>query len=121
METKVLTSNEKSIALEAEIFGEVRRFVSTKAPQIQQTADAVSMLDFIASLSEVAAENRYVCPDITMDGRVQIKNGRHPVVEQMLRDCLLYTSRCGADHILYCSLTKRTKRIQTSCVCFCKF
>ncbi len=88
LETKVLTSNEKSIALEAEIFGEVRRFVSTKTPQIQQTADAVSMLDFIASLSEVAAENRYVCPDITMDGRVQIKNGRHPVVEQMLRDAL---------------------------------
>ena len=88
LETKVLTATEKSVALEAEIFNEVRRFVATTTPQIQQTADAISMLDFIAALSETAAENRYVCPEITMDGRIQIKNGRHPVVEQMLKDAL---------------------------------
>ena len=88
LETKVLTSNEKAIALEAEIYAEVRNFVASRTPQIQQTADAISRLDFIASLAEVAAANRYVCPDITMNGRIQIKNGRHPVVEQMLRDAL---------------------------------
>ncbi len=88
LETKVLTANEKAIALESEIYAEVRSFVASKTPLIQQTADAISRLDFIASLAEVAAANRYVCPDITMNGRIQIKNGRHPVVDQMLRDTL---------------------------------
>lgn len=88
LEAKVLTANEKILALEAEIFDEVRKFVASKIDLIQRTASALARLDFILSLTNVAAENNYVCPSVTLDGVIDIRDGRHPVVEQMLHDSL---------------------------------
>ena len=88
LEHKVLTATERITALEAEIFEEVRRFVAQKGDVVQQTAEAIARVDFLLSLSEVAVQQQYVCPELTMDGTLQIKDGRHPVVEQMLVDQL---------------------------------
>lgn len=88
LETRVLSANEKIIALEAEIFDEVRKYIASKIEEIQETAQALARLDFILSLASVAASNNYVCPTITLDGSIKIKDGRHPVVEQMLSDSL---------------------------------
>lgn len=84
LESRVLTASEKMIALENAIFQEVRKFVSSQIEVIQRTANALSKLDFLCSLAEVAVTNQYVCPQIVLDGRFDIKGGRHPVVEQML-------------------------------------
>ncbi len=84
LETKVLTASERILALESEIFGEVRKYVASRLEVIQRTANAVAKLDFLCSLAVVAAQNQYVCPQIVLDGRFDVKNGRHPVVEQML-------------------------------------
>lgn len=88
LETKVLTSSEKMLALESEIFNEVRKYVASRIEVIQTTANAVSKLDFLCSLADVALKNQYVCPQIVLDGRIEIKGGRHPVVEEMLEDSL---------------------------------
>ncbi len=86
LEKKVLTASEKIISLESEIFAEIKKFISLKIDEIQITADAIAKLDFLTSLSFVAVQNNYVCPQMVLDGRFDVKNGRHPVVEQMLRD-----------------------------------
>lgn len=88
LEAKVLTANDKIIALETEIFNEVRKFIASKIDVIQKTASAIARLDFILSLANVSNDNNYVCPTITLDGQIDIKDGRHPVVEQMLTDSL---------------------------------
>ena len=84
LETKILTANEKILALENEIFHEVRKYIASRLDGIQRTANAVAKLDFLAALAFVAVENQYVCPELTLDGSIEIKNGRHPVVEEML-------------------------------------
>lgn len=88
LEAKVLSANDKILALEAEIFDEVRRFIGSKIDIIQQTASAIARLDFILSLANVAEVNNYVCPSITVDGTINIKDGRHPVVEKVLNDSM---------------------------------
>lgn len=84
LEERVLTASEKMIALENEIFGEVRRYIASRLEVIQCTAAAISKLDFLGSLAQAAFENNYVCPQIDLNGKIEIKGGRHPVVEQML-------------------------------------
>jgi len=88
LEEKVLSANEKIVILETEIFDEIRKFVASKLDLIQQTASAIAKLDFILSLANVAFSNDYVCPSITLDGQISIKDGRHPVVEQVLDEAL---------------------------------
>ena len=88
LEHKVLTATERITALEAEIFEEVRRFVAQQSSAAQATAEAIARVDFLLSLAQVAAQQQYVCPELTMDGVLRIRNGRHPVVEQMLVDQL---------------------------------
>ncbi len=85
-ENLILGASEKSIALEAEIFNEVRDFVASKLDVIQKTATALAHIDVIASFATVAINNNYTKPDIAIDGIINIKNGRHPVVELMLKD-----------------------------------
>ncbi|MEG0570858.1 MAG: DNA mismatch repair protein MutS, partial [Oscillospiraceae bacterium] len=88
LETKVITANEKIAALESQIFSEVRQFVADKIDIVENTAAAIATLDFLVSLAEVAVQNKYVCPTITVDGKIDIKDGRHPVVEAVLKDNL---------------------------------
>lgn len=88
LEEKVLVANDKIGALEAEIFDEVRKFIASKINLIQSTASAIAKLDFILSLATVAAENNYTCPTVTLDGAICITDGRHPVVEKLLKDSM---------------------------------
>lgn len=86
MEKQILGASERSIHLEAQLFAELKQTLSEAIPRMQQTAEALKTLDALLSLAKVADENRYVRPEITEDGAIEIINGRHPVVEQMLHD-----------------------------------
>lgn len=85
-ENAILGAKDKALNLEADIFAEVRDYISTKLAEVQQTATAVAAVDVLCSFAEVSLRNQYVKPDISIDGTVDIKGGRHPVVELMLSD-----------------------------------
>lgn len=85
LESRVLGAKERSIALEYELFSQVRRAVADELPRIQRTAEAVSTVDVLCSLAEMAMRHNYVCPVIDLSGELTIKNGRHPVVESLLK------------------------------------
>lgn len=87
-ENTILGASDRIIGLEAELFSKVRDYVSQKLAQVQRTSAAVAHTDALASLATVALENNYTKPDIAIDGVISIKNGRHPVVEQMLTEGL---------------------------------
>lgn len=80
-EDKILTANERMLNLEYQLFCDIRNKVSRWARQIQTTARAIAMLDCYLSLAQVAEENNYCRPDIDNGTGLDIKNGRHPVVE----------------------------------------
>ncbi|MBO5163908.1 MAG: DNA mismatch repair protein MutS [Ruminococcus sp.] len=85
-ENAILGAKDKALSLEAEIFAEVRDFLATKLASVQQTASAVAAVDVLCSFAETSLRNLYVKPDISIDGSIDIKGGRHPVVELMLKD-----------------------------------
>ncbi len=85
-ETTVLGAKDKSIALEENIFAELRDFAATKLEKTRLCANALSLLDTLCSFAQVSSENNYCRPDITVDGKIEIYDGRHPVVEHMLND-----------------------------------
>lgn len=85
IESKLLTANEAVIKLENEIFIKIKEQLFASLNRIKSAAEAVAMLDAFSSLAEVARKNSYVCPDILPSGIINIKNGRHPVVEKMVK------------------------------------
>ncbi|HKP67647.1 MAG TPA: DNA mismatch repair protein MutS [Pyrinomonadaceae bacterium] len=85
-EAKVLGAEEKIIALETEIFNDVRSRVRAETHRLQSTARALATLDVLASLAETAARRNYVAPTLHDGDEIEIKGGRHPVVEAALRD-----------------------------------
>ncbi len=86
MEDVILGAEDRLVSLEYELFCQVRDQVSAEVVRIQQTARAVAELDVYVSLSTVATRNNYTKPVINEKGIIQIKGGRHPVVEKMMRD-----------------------------------
>ena len=86
LEDLILGAEDKLYALEYELFCEVRDKVGAEVVRIQKTAKAVAAIDVLASLSLVAQRNNYVRPKINNTGVIDIKNGRHPVVEQMIEN-----------------------------------
>lgn len=86
MEARVLSATDKLCALEYEIFCEVRAIVAENSARIQKTASLLAILDAYYSLASVAAKNRYVRPEISSSDEIIIKDGRHPVVEQFVKD-----------------------------------
>ena len=84
MEGKILGAEERSVKLEYEIFQRVREEVLGQLPKIQQTASALAQLDVLASFAETARLHNYCRPQISDDGVLQIRDGRHPVLEQQL-------------------------------------
>lgn len=86
VEGEILGANDRILGLEQAVFGEIRGFIATKLELIQQTAAAVSMVDALCSFAQASLENNYVKPEITMDSVIEIKDGRHPVVERILLD-----------------------------------
>ena len=86
LEGRVLGAKDRLTALEYEVFCSVRTSVSAEVERIQKTAKALATLDCLLSLSQCAYENNYCCPQITTDGIIDIKEGRHPVVETLMTD-----------------------------------
>ena len=84
LEDTILGAEDKLYALEYELYCEVRDTIGQEVVRIQNTAKAVAQLDMLASLAVVAERNRYVRPKINEKGVINIKDGRHPVVEQMI-------------------------------------
>lgn len=84
LEDTILGAEDKLCALEYELYCEVRNTIAAELNRIQRTAKAVAKLDVIASLALVAERNNYVRPKINEKGVIDIRDGRHPVVEKMI-------------------------------------
>ncbi len=83
-ETKVLGAQEKIINIEYQLFSVIRDYIKERICEIQQTALQIAQLDVIISLSEAATRNNYICPILNQARDINIKDGRHPVVERLL-------------------------------------
>lgn len=86
LEDIILGAEDKLVALEYEMFREIRDKIANEVLRIQKTAKAVAGIDVFAALALVAERNNYCRPSINENGTIDIKNGRHPVVEQMINN-----------------------------------
>ena len=88
LEHEILTASDRVVALEYELFTALRQEISAQSARIQKTAAAVAELDALVSFAAVAVRNHYCRPTVDESGVIEIHDGRHPVVEQMLKDSL---------------------------------
>lgn len=86
VESDILGANDKILALENAVFAEVRDFIGTRLEAIQAAAASVAAVDVLCSYAQVSIENGYVKPEMTLDNVIEIRDGRHPVVEKVLTD-----------------------------------
>lgn len=86
IEQELLTAEERILKLEAKIFSEVRQFISDQMEDLLITADSIADIDVLESFAQISIENNFTKPDITLDSVIEIKGGRHPVVEKILPD-----------------------------------
>jgi len=88
MEHTILSAQDRLSALEFQLFSELRERAATETERIQRAAAAVGRLDVLCSFATVAARNNYCLPTVDESGRLEITEGRHPVVERMLKNSL---------------------------------
>ena len=94
-EAKVLHAEERIAELEYQLFVEIRRKIAQQVPRLKKIAEAIGLLDTLASLAECASQRNYIRPTVDDSDRLWIKNGRHPIVEILNdepfipNDCLL--------------------------------
>ncbi len=86
LEAKVLGASERIIALEAQLFAEVKSKIAAELPRIQYTARAIARLDVFASFATVSKAMGYTRPDVDLSGEIILEDSRHPVVEAILSD-----------------------------------
>ena len=101
MEHTILSAQDRIVALEYQLFCEIRDQAAAQAAQIQEIAGAVAQADVLAAFALVAAENNYCMPLVDHSDKLEITEGRHPVVEKMLKDSLFVpndTYMDGKDH-----------------------
>lgn len=84
LEERVLHAQQEAIDRAAKLYEQVRATVAAELPRIQQTAAAVAGLDMLCGLATVALNNNYCCPTVDLSDEIEISEGRHPVVEQLL-------------------------------------
>ncbi len=84
LEGKILGAHEKSVQLEFQLFDAVRSSVAAQLTRVQATANAIARLDVLTSFAQVSAEHHYVRPIVNLDGKIILKESRHPVVEVLL-------------------------------------
>ena len=83
-ETKILGAEEKIHKIEAELFEQLVSWIATYIKPVQMNANLVAQLDCLCSFTQLAIENKYVCPELDESFELEIKNGRHPVIEKQL-------------------------------------
>ncbi|MCR5502852.1 MAG: DNA mismatch repair protein MutS [Lachnospiraceae bacterium] len=98
LEDTILNAEDKLYGLEYELFTGIRNAVAAEIDRIQRTAKALAALDVLASFSVVAEQNRYVRPSINDKGVINIKDGRHPVVEKMITNDLFIANDTYLDN-----------------------
>ena len=103
LERTILTAKDRITALEYELFSQVRQHLADQSARIQRTARAVAALDVLTNFAALAARQNYCRPEIDLSGELHITDGRHPVVEQVLKDALFVPNDtaldCGANRV----------------------
>ena len=103
LEARMLTAGQQIVSLEYQVFCQVRDQAAAAADRIQRTAQAAAALDVLRSFAEVAEKQGYVAPEVDYSDRLQIRDGRHPVVEMMLKDSLFVPNDlemdCGENRV----------------------
>ena len=104
LENKILGAGERLNALEHQLFAEILQKISAQIVRVQATAKAVAELDVLASLAQAAVDNNYIKPEVDDGNAIEITEGRHPVVEQMLKGTLFVPNDtlldCGENRML---------------------
>ena len=104
LESRILGASERVLALERQLFEELLAALSAQLVRIQATASAVARLDVLAALAQVAVDNGYVRPQVDEGDELLIAEGRHPVIEKMLRGSLFVpndtTLDCAENQLL---------------------
>lgn len=94
-ETKILGAQEKIIQIEYNLFTQIREVLKTKISSIQDTAHEIAILDVLVSLAQAATEYNYIRPKLVDGGVINIKDGRHPLIERILsRDLFVPNDTC---------------------------
>ncbi len=102
MEHAILSAQDRITALEFELFCALREAAAAQVEAVQRSARAVAALDTLVSFAAVAADNQYCMPQVDLSGRLDITEGRHPVVERMLKTSLFVpndTAMDGGDNL----------------------
>ena len=102
LEDTILNAEDKLTALEYDIFCRIRESIAMELERVQRTAKAIARLDVYASLSLAAERNHYVRPALNEKGVIDIKDGRHPVVEQMITNDLFIANDTYLDNGSHC-------------------
>jgi len=99
LENTILTAKDRVVAMEYEQFQKVREQVTAQAPRVQAAARSIAALDVLCSYAAVAVHNHYCRPEVDLSGEICITEGRHPVVEQVLKGSLFVPNdtRIGSD------------------------
>ncbi len=97
MEAKVLGAKDRDCQLEYELFSALRDYVLESVRDLQESAEAVAELDVLCSFAEMARESGYTCPDVDVSDRIEIRDGRHPVVEKHLDGAYFVPNDCQLD------------------------
>ena len=103
LEHEILSAQDRITALEYELFCQLREQAAARVAEIQRAAAAVAQVDVLTSFAAVACANRYCRPEVDLSDKLEITEGRHPVVEQMLKDSLFVpndTIMDGTDNLL---------------------
>ena len=98
MEDTILGAEDRLVQLEYELFREIRDKIASQVVRIQKTAKAVARLDVFASLAVVAEQNNYCRPKLNESGTIDIKDGRHPVVEKMINNDMFIANDTHLDN-----------------------
>lgn len=86
MEAKILNADEQIMKLEYDLFLEIREFISSQVKRIQETAYNIAAVDSLNSLAIAAVRNNYVRPEMNKKGFINIRGGRHPVIEKIMKN-----------------------------------
>ncbi len=97
MEATILGAADRLHALEYDIFCSVRGFVADNSARLQKVASLLAMLDTYQSLATVAVKNKYIRPEVDKSSVIKIKDGRHPVVEQFVKDSYFVPNDANLD------------------------